>query len=395
MRSAQIRLVICSIVVSLLLAEAFVRAFAPIPEEQLLPFPYNGDRVRQISRGDTYLTYDADLGWTLTPNRTRRADGDVYRINSKGLRADREYPLKPQPNVRRITAFGDSFTHCSDVTQDACWVPRLEQTWPGTEVLNFGVPGFGPDQAWLRYQRDGQAYNGCAVLIGHFVSDIDRVVNRFRPFLFPDDSVVLSKPRFLIEGEALTLLPNPVTDPLQLMDPAWAEETLGPHDAWYVPGFFVESALDRSWLARLARTAAYRRHRQTLERGPHAYPLYAEDQEAFQITRRILIEHAREVRADGASPVVLIFPGEDDLEMLGEGLKPYSLLIDQLREAGVDTIDLTPALADEAGRTGLDGLFDERHYSRRGNGVVANELARVLPPLVDGTCQHPVALAQG
>jgi hypothetical protein len=395
MRSAQIRLALSSMVVSLLLAEVLLRTLLPIPEERLLPFQYNDDRVRQIAGGDTYLTYDADLGWTLTPSRVRRADGDVYRINSQGIRADHEYTLEPQPNVRRITAFGDSFTHCSDVTQADCWVPRLEQAWPGTEILNFGVPGFGPDQAWLRYQRDGQAYDGCAVLIGHTVSDIDRVVNRFRPFLFPDDSVVLSKPRFQLDGDALSLLPNPVSDPLQLLDPAWAEATLGPHDAWYVPGTFVESPFDRSWLARLARTAAYRHHRRAMERGPHSYPLYAEDQEAFQLTRRILIEHAREVRADGASPVVLIFPGEEDLEMLAEGVKPYSLLIDRLRDAGVETVDLTPALASEASRTGLDGLFDEGHYSRHGNGVVAGELARVLPPLVDGTCQRPAALSGG
>ena len=58
----------------------------------------------------------------------------------------------------RLAVFGDSFTHCDEITYQNCWTSRLESLWPNTEVLNFGVPGFGPDQAWLRYQRDGR---GC------------------------------------------------------------------------------------------------------------------------------------------------------------------------------------------------------------------------------------------
>jgi hypothetical protein len=390
---SRLGLVAFSLVIGLVLAEVVVRTLKPVPEQKLLPFEYNEDRVRQIAGGDTYLTHDTDLGWTLTPSRTRRAEGDVYRINSQSIRSDREYALDPPQDVRRITAFGDSFTHCSESTQADCWAPRLEQAWPGTEVLNFGVPGFGPDQAWLRYRRDGKQHNGCAVLIGFYVGDIERVVNRFRGFISPDESVVLSKPRFLLDGDALTLLPNPVTDPRQLLDPQWTEATLGPHDAWYVPGMFVKGPLDSIWLTRLARTAAYHHHRHAFARGEHSYPLYDEDQEAFQVTLRILIGHAEDVRANGATPVVVIFPGELDLEMVAAGAKPYGLLIDRLRSAGLKVVDLTSALSTEGHKTGLNELFEDTHYSKRGNTVVANELARALPPLVDTTCQGPIASA--
>jgi hypothetical protein len=63
------------------------------------------------------------------------------------------------------------------------------------------------------------------------------------------------------------------------------------------------------------------------------------------------------------------------------------LLIDRLRTTGVNVVDLTSALSEEARRTGLDDLFEDTHYSKRGNQIVADELARVLPALVDGTCQ--------
>jgi hypothetical protein len=387
MRSVRLTLLVCSVLASVLIAELLVRYVAPIDEAHLLPFPYNGDRVRQIAAGDTYLTFDADLGWNLTPSRTRRADGAIFRINSQSIRADREYPLKGPANVQRITAFGDSFTHCSETTQVDCWTVQLEHALPETEVLNFGVPGFGPDQAWLRYQRDGRKFAGCAVLIGYFVGDIERVVNRFRPYIYPDDSVVLGKPRYLLDGDGLRLLPNAVTDLRLLRDPVWAEQNLSEHDSWYFPGTFVSRRLDASWLVRLARTALYQQARQKLQRTPTGYPIYGEDQEAYQVTRRVLLQFAEQVGADGAAPVILVMPGILDLELAQAGTIPYAALIEQLRAAGYPTIDLTPDLLDELTRRSMDDIFEDTHYSKIGNGVVARALARELPPMIEASCR--------
>ena len=372
--------------VSLLLAEIVSRYFLPIPEERLLPFHYNAGRVRQIVQGDVFLGFDADLGWTPTPNRVRRADGAVYRISRQGLRSDREYDQQPAPGVQRLAAFGDSFTHCSEVTQDECWAARLEAAWPKTEVLNFGVPGYGPDQAWLRYGRDGRQYQACGVLIGFFIGDIERVVNRFRPFIHPDDSVVLSKPRFLLDGDGLKLLPNPVTDPRLLGDPAWVEQTLGHHDAWYFPGTFVPGALDASALVRVARTAAYQQARADLHRTGHKHPLYRADQEAFEITGRILVQFTQQVRDDGASPVVVVFPGRADLLADRAGIQSHAPLIAWMERAGVPIVDLTPRLAWEAIGLGIDALFEDTHYSTLGNAIVSDELKARLPEILAQTC---------
>src|SRR5207249_3786660 len=113
----------------------------------------------------------------------------------------------PSPGVRRILAYGDSFTHCEDVEIQDCWTSRLEQLLPGTEILNLGVNGYAPDQAWLRYRRDGAAWRPCAVLIGSMVENINRVVNRFRPFYSPTVELPLAKPRFVVEQGRPVLLP--------------------------------------------------------------------------------------------------------------------------------------------------------------------------------------------
>ena len=380
---------LCACLVALLVAEVAVRLWPPIPEERLLPFPYNARRVERIAADDTYLRFDRDLGWGLAPNHTRRDAGLVYRINSQAMRADREYPVQPPPERQRIAAFGDSFTHCSDVTQQDCWVPRLEAAWPGSEVLNFGVTAYGPDQAWLRYQRDGRPFQPCGVLIGYFVEDIDRVVNRFRPFIHPDDSVVLSKPRFLLDGDELTLLPNPTSDPRQLGDPEYVERTLGPHDSWYFPGTFVPGPFDQFGIARLARTAAYQQSRTALVRSEERYPFYEEQGEAYQIAGRILIQFAEQVRSDGAAPVAIVMPGETDLRAAAGGQPAYWPLVTWLGRAGVPVVDLTGVLTEAAEEHGVDRLFVERHYSALGNAIVAQHLAQTVPDLVAHSCKTP------
>ncbi len=53
MRPRHLLLLLVSITLSLGLAELLVRLVKPIPEDRLLPFAYNDDRVRQIAGGDT------------------------------------------------------------------------------------------------------------------------------------------------------------------------------------------------------------------------------------------------------------------------------------------------------------------------------------------------------
>lgn len=388
MLKQRLTLSVGTVVAFVLLVEVGLRFASPIPPEDLLPFHYDQDRIERIVDNDTYLRFDRDLGWAPAPNFVRRSSGQVFRTNSLGMRAERDYPRDVPAGIVRIAAFGDSFTYCAEVTQAACWVSQLESAWPGSEVLNYGVPGYGPDQAWLRYQRDGRPYRPCGVLIGYFVEDIDRVVNRFRPFISPDDSVMMSKPRFLLDGDGLALLPNAATRPSQVEDATWVEGTLGPHDAWYFPGTFVTSPFDRSSIVRHARTAAYQRARASLVRSDRRYPLYDEHQEAYQVTGRILIEFARQVQEDGATPVVVVLPGERDLRAYRDGVRVYDRLLAWLSAAGVTTIDLMDVLAQEQAHRDVSGLFaDGRHYSAAGNAVVASHLAKTLLPVVAGTCQ--------
>src|SRR5436853_1531398 len=172
--------------------------------------------VRSISKRDrsmlevllagrtNYVIYSSSLGWTIKPN----GFAPLYRANSKGIRAIREYTLTPPKNVPRISTFGDSFTHGDGVGDKDTWQEVMMSTNRNLEVLNFGVGGFGLDQAFLRYQQDGAMYNSHIVLIGFLSENIYRSVNVFRPFYSSDTTLPLAKPRYILEDGRLVLLYN-------------------------------------------------------------------------------------------------------------------------------------------------------------------------------------------
>lgn len=382
-----------TVLLGLVVAEIGVRIVQPVPPADLLPLPFHHEDVARMAAGDAYLRFDADLGWSQDPGVSRDDDGVTYAANAAGFRADREYARTAPPGVMRVAAFGDSFTHCDEVNFADCWTRRLEDAWPGAEVLNFGLPGGSPDQGLLRYRRDARAYQPCAVLVGFLVENVNRVVNRYRPFYSPRTGIALSKPRFVLDGDGLRLLPNPVTRPEQLADAAWVEETLGPNDFWYFPGMFAASPLDNLMLARLTKTALYQQHRARVQ-GPISDEqpngtAFSPADERFQVASRLLTQFAREVEADGATPIVVVFGQRDEVVAVRHrGPKHYQPLLDWLEAEGITTVDVTNDLAREANERGAGALFSNNgHYSRRGNRTVGEALAERLPVLTAATCR--------
>jgi hypothetical protein len=386
-------IILFGLLLGLIFGEIGLRLVAPVKAEDLLPLPLDRGGLERIAAGDTYVAFDQALGWTVTPGLSRAANSATYRSNGAGMRGDREYALDPPESGPRLAAFGDSFTHCDDVENDECWTAQLEAEIPGVEVLNFGVSGYAPDQAWLRYQREGRAYHPCAVLIGYMVENVNRVVNRFRPFYQPETGITLGKPRFLLQGDGLELLPVPARSALDYGDAAWVERELGPHDFWYFPGVFASSPLDLSHVVRLGRTVTYQRKFEPLRAdNDEARDIgwaYRPGSEGLEVTSRILIEFARQVEADGATPVVLVFGRKSDVvAMRHNEKKVYEPLLQRLNRANISTIDLTERLFTASKDAGVERLID-KHYRALGNAVVADGLARRLQKITPATCRWP------
>jgi hypothetical protein len=114
--------------------------------------------------------------------------------------------------------------------------------------------------------------------------------------------------------------------------------------------------------------------------------MYQPGSEPFEVLASVLVGFADEVRVNGATPVVVIFPLSGEvLEQRDRAPKTHALLLDRLAQHGIAAVDLTDAFGQQARRADISRLF-EGHYTPFGNELAARTLARELPQLTANTC---------
>jgi hypothetical protein len=104
----RLALVVVGLVFGLLFAEVALRIVPPVKAEDLLPLPYDRSGFARIAAGETYITFDQTLGWTITPSALGQSQKGTYRSNGSGLRASREYTQAPPesgPRLGRLRRF--------------------------------------------------------------------------------------------------------------------------------------------------------------------------------------------------------------------------------------------------------------------------------------------------
>jgi len=339
--------------------------------------------IERLIAGETELTaLSPSLGWTMKPGG---AQGPL-RVNSQGLRGDRDYAPTPAPGTLRLTTFGDSFTLGAEVALEDTWQARLEESIPGLEALNFGVGGFGPDQAYLRYLEEGRYFAAQVVVLGVMSENINRLINVYRPFYLPTTGLPLTKPRFRLAGGKLELVPNPLPSAAAyrelLAEPEIVLARLGEYDANYRQYRPTTVPL----LTQLPSVRAVRFWQQRLlRRAPagagQSGARYQTDSEAYQVLLRLLDAFEEQVTADGARPLVVLFPTRQDVAALVAGGEAcYAPLVEDLAARAAPYVDVAPAFVARAqsGQDVAELFAPEAHYSAAGNRLVAEVLAAHL-----------------
>ncbi len=331
------------------------------------------------------------LGWDYLPDYST----DTDTVNSMGLRSVREYAPEPPPGVRRIAAFGDSFTYAGEVSDEGCWAARVEAGWRA-EVLNYGIGGYGPDQVYLRYLDEGHRMKPDVVLIGFVPLMASRVVSRYRRFQDPRDGPWF-KPRFVLEGEDLRLVSPPVAsreDALRLLENPSLVAQMSAGDFWYVPAIYEHRLHDWSATYRLltyffAWLNRRHLHRDRIHKGRFLNP----DAESYRILTRLYRKFGEAVRANGAEPVVMLFPTRGDLEMYAASRQTtYQTLAATFVEAGLGVVDLAEPLV--LSGIPLPELFAPKgHLSDKGTRWWLGGRGRAGPPPEGEPADRPLPQA--
>jgi len=114
--------------------------------------------MRQTVSEDAHAEPDTLLGWVNRPDVSRPdlyGPGIGLRTNAQRFRHVGPVSPRAADGTRRVICSGDSFTLGYGVADGQTWCDRLGQAARGLETVNMGQGGYGIDQAYLWYLRDG------------------------------------------------------------------------------------------------------------------------------------------------------------------------------------------------------------------------------------------------
>ncbi len=362
-----------------LLAEVGIRVLArPDPlgarlgNTVLLPYDWpalaamNRELLARSEGPDAFYVPDPALGWRIAPGRATR-DG-LAVSSAEGLRsATRGEILAQEAPGSPVALLGNSFAFSEEVTWQDSLAPKLQSSLgPSFRVLNFGVPGYGLDQAALRFRSLEAHWKPAVALLTFIEDDLNRVVNVY-PFLKVDWGLPVSKPRYVLADDRLQLLNVPNLGGDELFGQASIFDLpLLDQDIEFAAERWHRSPFHASWVIRLL-------HGLTPLWPPAGEPV--SPPVIARLGVLILADFVAAARERGAVPVIAYFPTRGDFQDAGaRELKRRTLA--EAAAAGIAVADLTPCLGDrlEPGALFVAG----GHYTDAGNAAVA----ACLDPLV-------------
>lgn len=187
------------IVVLLLSALELVSLFFLSTESDFILYRVYNPWMPTKERFDSYAaTRDPALGW---PKKTDH--GTV--LTAAGARRSPANDALGAANAC-VSIYGDSFAYSSGVDDARAWSNILAQRL-GCRVDNFGVGGYGVDQAVMRFAQNAHDKADLTIL-AIYPDDLLRNLNQWR-YLITGDTVLEFKPSFRVEGNELVSVPPP------------------------------------------------------------------------------------------------------------------------------------------------------------------------------------------
>jgi hypothetical protein len=318
-----------------------------------------------------YTEYDPELGWISQPAVWRPnafGPGVGVRTNPQRFRADREVAVEPPADRLRLVAAGDSFTFGYGVANEDVWVEMLGRREPWLETVNLAQGGYGLDQAFLRYRRDGD-------LVRHDVAVLAFITNDFRRMEM-DRFIGYDKPYLALDAGGRLVVHNTPVPRTSNLRRGWAR--LAPR----LRELRTYEAAQR-WLGSEPRLVDGEHTAEEIATDLHFRPDLPDRRQRQAIVEELVREFGELARERGAVPVLVYLPTRNDGERSrGEARDWRGVIRSASIAAKVPCFDLVDELR-KAPPARQERLFLSRelsvdiqgHYTPEGNAWVAGLLA--------------------
>jgi hypothetical protein len=166
------------VLATVLLPAAVLALLEGVSSAVLLAIALGQGRQHDVLRARLHTRHDPQLGWAAVPNF---AAPDMYgpnvpvRIGARGFRATAPEGPPPDGGGTRVVCSGDSFTFGLGVADGRTWCALLATMDPRLASTNMGQSGYGLDQVYLWYKRDGQELEHDIQLLAYITNDFIRM----------------------------------------------------------------------------------------------------------------------------------------------------------------------------------------------------------------------------
>lgn len=315
-----------------------------------------------------------------------------------GWRRNFDTPFGERPRPKKyskalLATYGDSYTYCDQVLDHQSYQYYLAAKLK-SDVYNFGVGGYGTDQAYLRFKSEFPKIRTPLVALGLITENINRTVNIFRNYYYSETALSLTKPRFVLKNGSLELIENPLkskNDISKLRDVEFVR-SLGRHDWWYNLDSYPELSFPYTAILfnrRLWLEALYGRGNAAIDDiDPRPWENLWQHPEARQLMFAIIDAFVADAKELGAEPLILVSPRKREVLAMLNGEEPAELkiLLQYCQEKGYHCFDGVSAIASQVKDKKDLKNFYYGHLTPQGNLLFARKLFRYLvsEQIVDG-----------
>jgi hypothetical protein len=304
-----------------------------------------------------------------------------WHSNNRGARNWEDTEEKKNPGRKRILAFGDSFTVCSQVPQLDSWPSLMEEKKKSLQVVNFGVDGYGMGQCLLRYEKVSAEIDFDNVIMVFVPScDLERDINTYRRIMGWDSWQIM--PRYILEEEKLALIRGPydssrsflLDNQLKLSEKCFSH--IRKYDRLYIPTKFESPPLLGDLILYKLVIGSYN----NILEGEIHRKAYTPGSEALAVSRGIFEAMNEEVKARGKTFLLFLLPRQDEVEKYRRGgtfRKEWDSLSAYIGASKTPFVDfMKPMMTLPADQ--FDRAHDGYHNGKKTNGHLADFIIKAL-----------------